>query len=647
MGRSRQRHRDLTSTVLAWLAVAAVVPGALGTAAAGQDRQDQPAPATPTWGALLGVGVVAASSSDPASRAGEPGAHVPAVDPLADLAVFEPDYGDVPEAQVRLAAAVLQLTAPPAQLTTEEATALVAEAERRMEAVLALTGASFSPTDLLGVAGQLGLEAPATSAVGSSELALAMQLDLAALHAAATQRLRPALLSFGVEPAGDRPEELAAAVREALTRAGSPATAATTLSLDDIRWLSALATVADAPARWTHADLDTPLAPPAWADADARAATMGPAQAGGGPQATLVRLLGQGRALFRVGGGTAGAPVAGWLVVFDPRRTAVRTTPAAGPLGTLATVAAAAERTGASVAVNGGFWLGGGDPDGLLVDTGVLLSDPTAWVRFARNQRSAFGVLADGTPLVGIPGWDARLELDGVTSLPIRGVNRSAVGDDVVVFTAGERIASHADAIVVIVEAVPLMAGGDHALRVLSAGGMADLGSTVVADGTFAIVSTGKYASRAALIAGEHALGAADVVVLRTDVSDGWSGVDTALNAGPLALVHGIATGEDQWRSEGFDTTHTDRRHPRTALGFDDAGVGYLLVIDGRQPGWSVGLSQLETARWLRSVGATQGLQLDGGGSSTLVIDGEVVNRPCCDATPRPVATVLLLDDAA
>jgi uncharacterized protein YigE (DUF2233 family) len=73
--------------------------------------------------------------------------------------------------------------------------------------------------------------------------------------------------------------------------------------------------------------------------------------------------------------------------------------------------------------------------------------------------------------------------------------------------------------------------------------------------------------------------------------------------------------------------------HPRTAVGLSQDGrYLILMVIDGRQPGYSMGATTAEVAAWLRRFGATDGLNLDGGGSTTLVrAEGDkplVLNQP-------------------
>ena len=66
---------------------------------------------------------------------------------------------------------------------------------------------------------------------------------------------------------------------------------------------------------------------------------------------------------------------------------------------------------------------------------------------------------------------------------------------------------------------------------------------------------------------------------------------------------------------------------PRTALGYNDQKL-ILIVADGRQPGYSTGVSLYELASLLIELGMTEAINLDGGSSSTFVVDGKVVNRP-------------------
>ncbi|MEN9418149.1 MAG: hypothetical protein RI988_1769 [Pseudomonadota bacterium] len=99
-------------------------------------------------------------------------------------------------------------------------------------------------------------------------------------------------------------------------------------------------------------------------------------------------------------------------------------------------------------------------------------------------------------------------------------------------------------------------------------------------------------------------------------------GFDIVLEGG-LALFHPPLEG-----------TRSPALHPRTAVGLaEDGWRAWLVVVDGRQPGYSEGVALHELAALLRALGATEGINLDGGGTSTLVVQGPdteplVLNRP-------------------
>jgi hypothetical protein len=75
--------------------------------------------------------------------------------------------------------------------------------------------------------------------------------------------------------------------------------------------------------------------------------------------------------------------------------------------------------------------------------------------------------------------------------------------------------------------------------------------------------------------------------------------------------------------------------HPRSTAGVSrDGRYLILMTIDGRQPGYSAGATKPETAEWLKRLGAWNAINLDGGGSTALVIEGAdgnpiTLNHPC------------------
>ncbi|BAL89754.1 hypothetical protein AMIS_45340 [Actinoplanes missouriensis 431] len=109
-----------------------------------------------------------------------------------------------------------------------------------------------------------------------------------------------------------------------------------------------------------------------------------------------------------------------------------------------------------------------------------------------------------------------------------------------------------------------------------------------------------------------------------------------AIGGGPALVRDGkiwINSGANGWKTtEGFfaPAFHTDR-HPRTLVGITAAGQLLMVVIDGRRPGISVGVTIPEAAEVMKWLGATDAMMLGMGGDSTLVINDILYNRPTDD----------------
>ncbi len=107
--------------------------------------------------------------------------------------------------------------------------------------------------------------------------------------------------------------------------------------------------------------------------------------------------------------------------------------------------------------------------------------------------------------------------------------------------------------------------------------------------------------------------------------------VELAIGGGPILLRDGkvpvAGVGEQP-------------RHPRTVIGWNDTHF-FFIVVDGRRPGWSVGMTTPELSALAQRLGCTNALNLDGGGSSTLWLPDAVVNLPS-DGKPRPVGNALV-----
>lgn len=83
-------------------------------------------------------------------------------------------------------------------------------------------------------------------------------------------------------------------------------------------------------------------------------------------------------------------------------------------------------------------------------------------------------------------------------------------------------------------------------------------------------------------------------------------------------------------------------RNPRTGVGVTAGGQILLVVVDGRRGGWSIGMTLSEFAQEFMRLGAVHAMNLDGGGSSTMVVRGKVMNRPS-DGGERSVSSAVLV----
>jgi exopolysaccharide biosynthesis protein len=121
------------------------------------------------------------------------------------------------------------------------------------------------------------------------------------------------------------------------------------------------------------------------------------------------------------------------------------------------------------------------------------------------------------------------------------------------------------------------------------------------------------------------------------------AGIRALVGGIPRLVRNGVSVVGTPGSLEGATEEFSEKRHPRTGIGFSrDSSIVTLVTVDGRQSE-SVGMSLAEFAELMISLGIAEGLNLDGGGSTTMVIRGAVVNSPSDPTGERPVANAVLL----
>lgn len=272
-----------------------------------------------------------------------------------------------------------------------------------------------------------------------------------------------------------------------------------------------------------------------------------------------------------------------------------------------------------------------GTLQGLCIIEGELVSGPAGW---------AFCLGRDGQPR--IQAVQSRFQMiwpDGKTT-PF-GLNcspadyRSEVKTaDIVLFTPrfGPSTGTTGARELLLVSSgegpwLPLRAGQTFSARV---GSVNPVGDTAIPSNGL-VLSISKKA--------EVAIPAAkvgDLLRFQAGFNVDLSDVETAVSGDPLLLEGGRIVPKSPEPG-----TAQAQRAPRTAIGFNATNI-FGVVVDGRQPGFSVGLNHYEWAEFLRELGCTDAVNLDGGGSSTFWLDGRIMNSPS-GGQPRPVGNGLIL----
>jgi phosphodiester glycosidase len=299
----------------------------------------------------------------------------------------------------------------------------------------------------------------------------------------------------------------------------------------------------------------------------------------------------------------------------------------AGPDPIVERTSSMCQRVHCLLAVNGDFAGGDDQPIGGLLTGGELLRTPS-------TSELQLSVGKDGTLWAGELGWSGTLVPTDLAPLTLEGVNVAPSADGLTLYTAayGPAVATPGPATVVgfrnIEPAGRLVVGQTTMVEIIGlweqpadsapspvpadGGVLVGRGSAIeVLRSLWSRVQTGAVSSRA---------------LLRLDTR---AGVAESLGGRPILIRDGA-----RWFADAAND-FTRGRQPRTLVGWNPSGEKLLVTVDGRQPDRSVGMTLAEAADLLLALGATDGINLDGGGSTTFVAGDKVVNTPSDVAVRR------------
>lgn len=260
-------------------------------------------------------------------------------------------------------------------------------------------------------------------------------------------------------------------------------------------------------------------------------------------------------------------------------------------------------------------------PSGVYMEGGVLKHPPLSG-RSSIGIDSAGGLHVDRVKFFGTwKGNGQRRPLNGLNEVPTTG--------QVMLFTpswgpATPRVANSAE---VVLQPFPATVPNvDLAAPVV---GIATGGGTAIPPDGAVLMAVGAAAPKL-----QAEAPAGTPIAARLILQPDWTGVVDALGGGPVL----VRAGKPVFRSlEDFTTDQVSPRLPRAGVGQLADGRVILVAVDGRQPGYSAGMSTFELAQTLVRLGAVTGSAVDGGSSVTVAFDGQLLNRPSDPGGERPV----------
>lgn len=293
----------------------------------------------------------------------------------------------------------------------------------------------------------------------------------------------------------------------------------------------------------------------------------------------------------------------------------------------LTTMEVKLRRTATAAGINGDYFeLATGKPSGVLMRDTQLVAPPNA-------GRASAGIRSDGlldVRRIAFAGtWRA-----SVTARKLGTINATPAANAVTLYTDAYGPSTPAlpgSAAAILFPFPAAIPDVDLVAPIVEA--RPDGGAVTIPPGGAVLVARGTAAQalRTEALAG-------GTMTVNLGLRPSWPDMVGAIGGGPQIVRDGAPIFR---AGEVFTTKQLGPRAPRSAVGQLRDGRIVLVAVDGRQPGYSVGLTNFELAQALVRLGAVTGMALDSGGSTTMAFDGSLLNRPS-DGAERRISTALV-----
>ncbi|MER3431017.1 MAG: hypothetical protein C4324_08245 [Blastocatellia bacterium] len=336
-------------------------------------------------------------------------------------------------------------------------------------------------------------------------------------------------------------------------------------------------------------------------------------------------------------------PINIFLLRLDPNKIRLDVVHAMDSAIGLENTSSIARRYGAIAAINGGFFrldnsIWAGDASGVLMIDCRLLSEST-------NNRIALlinNTRGNKTNIEFAPVKTDRYFQIGNRRFNFTGINRQRKEEDLIEYTPEFATTSLTEAgglEITVVKTSIVAVNNRRGSNPIPSGGFVISATGKFADELKPLAIIGKRVTRFTRVRRKMILQSRNPLSSRTlrafaSAEDITNGVSELVRDGKVHLT---------WETEKASTSFALNRHPRTAIAKLDDGKILLVAVDGRRPNISVGMTLQELAEYLLSIGATDAMNLDGGGSTTMYLDGRVVNAPSDAGGERRIADALIV----
>lgn len=279
-------------------------------------------------------------------------------------------------------------------------------------------------------------------------------------------------------------------------------------------------------------------------------------------------------------------------------------------------------------AVNGDFYHAGGIPTNIQIRNGQIISPPIT--------RTIIAFDVNNKPIMNSIKYFGKV-FKGNSSFNIDGVNIPRKDNQLVLLNCyfGESTGTNSSSREILVQRVSRWIVNDT-VKCIVKKIQIGIGNMLIPDTTYAVISTEGSATDFT-----KSVRIGDTIKILNTITPAFPKIKEAIGGFIQVVNHGKDYVDQSYQKEN-KPGHALLRHPRTAVGFSqDSTKLYLVAVDGRQA-HSVGMNLHELADLMIKIGVHYGLNLDGGGSTTMVVKDSVVNIPS-DGKERAVSNGLLI----